>query len=212
LRAQGVLSAWMTCALRWYCKGASGVLSSASQPAGDERPPHRRRKLARCWTRSLLRLFLIVPLALATQFRCVCPECSSGNPAGDLPAEARLWTSLVEPWQPRPRAVCKPELAAHHAELCCCTSQRAPRPAFNPHTYQLCCLLVRREGGKSGAVRGGGMPKCALRRIIHPPLVVSSSIWLHELAASRLTALRERPCTGRGWELLASSFTVRKGI
>jgi hypothetical protein len=81
LRAQGVLSAWMTCALRWYCKGASGVLSSASQPAGDERPPHRRRKLARCWTRSLLRLFLIVPLALATQFRCVCPECSSGNPA-----------------------------------------------------------------------------------------------------------------------------------
>jgi hypothetical protein len=134
------------------------------------------------------------------------PMCSAPN------AEAHLWTSLVEPWQPRPRAVCKPELAAHHAELCCCTSQRAPRPAFNPRAYQRCCRLVRPEGGKSGAVRGGGMPNCALRRIIHPPLVVSSSVWLHELAASRLTALRERPCTGRGLELLASSFTVRKGI
>jgi hypothetical protein len=41
--------------------------------------------LARCRLRSLLRLFLIVPLALTTQFRCVCPECSSGSPAGDRP-------------------------------------------------------------------------------------------------------------------------------
>lgn len=63
----------------WYCSGRQGVLSAVGQPAGDRTASPPPKMPARCSLRPVLRPFLIVPLALATQFRCVCPEYS-----GDL--------------------------------------------------------------------------------------------------------------------------------
>lgn len=181
----------------WYCSGRQGVLSAVGQPAGDGTASPPPKSMARRMLRSVLRPFLIVPLALATQFRCVCPEYSGDLSGKQAIAPRPAGSCGLHSRHPRPRSVCKPEMAATTPQACCCSSQRAPRPAFNTRASLPCCLLARREGGKSGAVRARWRPNRAHRRIIHTTLDVSSSVWLHELAASRLTALRERPAVVR---------------
>ena len=91
-----------------------------------------------------------------------------------------------------------PRWPAVSAELCCCPSQPAPQPAFHPHLCLPSSTPTSGQDGKSGAVRGGWRPNCAFDVSSTPPLTRQLTKGLHELAASRFVALRERPATCSG--------------
>ena len=125
----------MTCALLWYCSGRQGVFAVLSDrgPTGRRGAVGgRRRKMARCGECSLLRP---VP-DVAVGAKDAIPTVDAPNAALRLTISSSALHSVdsVAPLA-LARSVCKPEMPArscHHAELSCCTSHRAPRPAFHP--------------------------------------------------------------------------------
>ena len=125
-----MLSAWMTCACSWYCSGWQGVLSGRGPTSRRGAVGGRRRKMARCDMCSLLRP---VP-GVAVGAKDAIPMVDAPNAALRLTISSSALHSVAP--LALARSVCKPEMparAAIHAELSCCTSHRAPRPAFHPH-------------------------------------------------------------------------------
>jgi hypothetical protein len=115
----------------WCCR----VLS---QPAGDERPPHRRRTLARFGLRSLLRVFLrcavganeAIPMRLRRKQQRWLPAARSS--AVDFTSREQL----------SPSRSCKPEMAGF-AGFAGCTSQLPPRSGYRLSRCLLTLLATR---------------------------------------------------------------------